>query len=130
MRRAILTAALALAAVFPTAAGAGGFGTTVIIDGGCDVFDVSVDSHNVATIQEVSSTRCGTKYGVGVVGTSLAHHLGSAMLFSLHDAANPDKVGILELSYPLEVGGTWAAYSTADGGSYNLVGSGTYHNTK
>jgi hypothetical protein len=130
MRRAVLAAALALmgAAALPTAAGAGGFGTTIVIDGGCDVFSVIVE-RGVATMYETTDFGCANKYGVGVSGSSKAGHFGRAMVVALQDQAAPGTQYLYEFSWPLGEG-TWTLYSTTDGASHALVGSGTYHTTK
>jgi hypothetical protein len=130
MRRAIRSAAFALlgAAVLPSAAGAGGFGTTIVIDGGCDVFSVLVVK-GVATMYETTDFGCGNKHGVGISGASKAGQFGRAMVIALQDQAVPGTQYLYEFSWPLGEG-TWTLYATTDGISYTRAGSGTYHTTK
>jgi hypothetical protein len=109
----------------------GHHGTTVAaiaIDGSCETFIFPVQK-SVVTISENTTTGCATKYGVGVNGSSEAKRFGRAWVFAVHDADHPDTRYLYTFSYPI-VGGTWMEYSTTDGESWSLVGSGTYSTTK
>jgi hypothetical protein len=119
---------LSAAALLLSAGAAMAYGTTIVIDGSCEIFAANFYK-NVATINENPTYGCATKYGVGVNGSSKAKHFGSAYVFSVHDADLPDTRYLYTFSYPISTG-TWAEYSTTDGESWSLVGSGTYHTTK
>jgi hypothetical protein len=108
----------------------------VQIDGTCDTITLTNDKALVL----YASTHvigCDAKHvpssnpipGVGIVvkrnpGSSTARDLAVT-------DAEPDELGapvayIIKLEYPLVTGGTWTTYTTSDGKTITLMGTGTY----
>jgi hypothetical protein len=90
----------------------------------CNAFDLHWRD-GVATLER-DETGCSHAFGVGVRGFSKDGHLGRALMFSVEDAGDPNTSYFYQFSFPLKGGGTWSAYSTTDGQTLTVVGSGIY----
>jgi hypothetical protein len=99
---------------------------SIYIDGQCDIFAVHWSPGTLVSLTQLASG-CGQKFGVGVNGKSFAKQIRRAMLFAVQDPDNPATALFYQFSSPLADGGAWEEFASADGESYSLVASGTYH---
>lgn len=103
--------------------------TSLLLEGQCGVWGVAWGGGE-AVIHRSDPNCSSTLYGVGVSGGVLTGRFGGALVFSVHDTANPGTIYLYEFSYPLVGGGAWQAYATTDGKTFVNAGSGTYQTTK
>jgi hypothetical protein len=117
----ILAGLLVLSA--PAQAAPGG-PLTIVTGAPCGTFGIQW-KNGLATLTR-SFGGCSDAFGVGVNGFSKAARLGHAMMFSVEDEGDPGTAYFYQFAFPFVDGGAWTAYSTTDGQTFSVVGSGTY----
>ena len=121
MKKALALAACVL--IGGTSGALAGGGTTISLNGFCDVLTIQHNKVLKTALTAVDDPNCEALYGAGFVGKIKA--LGNSAVIGMHVQGAAEEF-VFRIDYPFVTGGGWVLYSTFDGVTLNALAGDTY----